>query len=81
VPVNKKTSYVIKHFAGSPFLIAYHIHMHLNPWLCQGRLYVTIGLIMATLNYSVMKPHPGLLTESPTLDESTNAILKHKIIW
>lgn len=58
-----KTSYVIKHFAGSFifFLIIFLSAGKIDYW--QGIIYVSIGLIMGTLNYTILKPDAELLSE------------------
>lgn len=58
-----KTSYVIKHFAGTLifFLILFISAGKIDYW--QGVIYVIIGLIMSILNYTVLKPDSELLTE------------------
>jgi protein-S-isoprenylcysteine O-methyltransferase Ste14 len=58
-----KTSYIIKHFAGTMifFLILFLSAGKFVYW--QGLVYVIIGLIMATLGYSVLKPDSDLLKE------------------
>jgi len=58
-----KTSYILKHFAGTLifFLILFFSAGRIDYW--QGLLYVIIGLIMGTLNYTVLKPDSDLLTE------------------
>jgi protein-S-isoprenylcysteine O-methyltransferase Ste14 len=58
-----KTSYILKHFIGTFifFLILFLSAGRIDYW--QGLIYVIIGLIMATLNYTVLKPDSELLTE------------------
>jgi len=58
-----KTSYILKHFIGTFifFLILFFSAGKIDYW--QGLIYVTIGLIMCTLNYTVLKPDSDLLTE------------------
>jgi protein-S-isoprenylcysteine O-methyltransferase Ste14 len=58
-----KTSYIIKHFTGTFifFLILFISAGRIDYW--QGLIYVFIGLIMATLNYTLLKPDSYLLTE------------------
>jgi protein-S-isoprenylcysteine O-methyltransferase Ste14 len=58
-----KTSYILKHFAGTFifFLILFFSAGRIDYW--QGVIYVIIGLIMGTLNYTVLKPDSELLTE------------------
>jgi protein-S-isoprenylcysteine O-methyltransferase Ste14 len=58
-----KTSYIIKHVFGTFifFLILFFSAGRIDYW--QGLIYVIIGLIMGTLNYTVLKPDPDLLTE------------------
>lgn len=58
-----KTSYILKHFVGSLifFLILFISAGRLDYW--QGLIYVIIGLIMATLNYTLLRPDSELLTE------------------
>jgi protein-S-isoprenylcysteine O-methyltransferase Ste14 len=66
-----KTSYVLKHFAGTIFffLIIFISAGKLFYW--QGLIYVIIGLIMGTLNYTVLKPDPELLKERAKPGENT----------
>lgn len=56
-------SYILKHFAGSFifFLVIFISAGKINYW--QGLIYVAIGLIMGTLNYTILKPDNELLTE------------------
>jgi protein-S-isoprenylcysteine O-methyltransferase Ste14 len=58
-----KTSYILKHFIGTFifFLILFFSAGKIDYW--QGLIYVTIGLIMCTLNYTVLKPDSDLLAE------------------
>jgi protein-S-isoprenylcysteine O-methyltransferase Ste14 len=58
-----KTSYILKHFIGTFifFLILFFSAGKIDYW--QGLIYVIIGLIMSTLNYTVLKPDSDLLTE------------------
>lgn len=58
-----KASYVIKHMVGSLvfFSILFISAGRINYW--QGIIYVTLGLIMASLNYTVFKIDPELLKE------------------
>jgi protein-S-isoprenylcysteine O-methyltransferase Ste14 len=58
-----KTSYIIKHLVGTLifFLILFFSAGRIDYW--QGLIYVIIGLIMATLNYTLLKPDSELLTE------------------
>jgi protein-S-isoprenylcysteine O-methyltransferase Ste14 len=58
-----KTSYILKHFIGTFifFLILFFSAGKIDYW--QGLIYVIIGLIMSTLNYTVLKPGSDLLTE------------------
>ena len=58
-----KTGYVIKHFIGSLlfFIIIFLSAGRLDYW--QGLVYVAVGILMATLNYTVLKPESELLTE------------------
>ena len=58
-----KTSYILKHFIGTFifFLILFFSAGKIDYW--QGLIYVIIGLIMGTLNYTVLKPDSDLLTE------------------
>ena len=66
-----KTSYIIKHFAGTFifFLILFFSAGRIDYW--QGLIYVTIGLIMGILNYTVLKPDSGLLAERTKPGEGT----------
>jgi protein-S-isoprenylcysteine O-methyltransferase Ste14 len=58
-----KTSYIIKHFVGTFifFLILFISAGKIDYW--QGLIYVFVGLVMAILNYTVLKPDSELLTE------------------
>ncbi len=58
-----QTNYILKHFAGTLifFLILFFSAGRIDYW--QGVIYVIIGLIMGTLNYTVLKPDSELLTE------------------
>jgi protein-S-isoprenylcysteine O-methyltransferase Ste14 len=58
-----KKSYIIKHFAGTFifFLVIFFCAGRLYYW--QGLVYVLIGLIMAILSYTVLRPDSGLLKE------------------
>lgn len=58
-----KTSYILKHFVGSFifFLILFLSAGRIDYW--QGLIYVIIGLIMGTLNYTLLRPDSGLLAE------------------
>jgi protein-S-isoprenylcysteine O-methyltransferase Ste14 len=58
-----KTSYILKHFAGSFifFLILFISAGRIDYW--QGIIYVIIGLTMGTLNYTLLKPDSELLSE------------------
>jgi protein-S-isoprenylcysteine O-methyltransferase Ste14 len=58
-----KTSYILKHFAGTFifFLVIFLSAGKLN--YTPGLIYVFIGLIMGILNYTLLKPDAGLLDE------------------
>ena len=58
-----KTSYIIKHFAGSAFffLFLFISAGRLDYW--QGIIFATIRLIMVVLNYTDLKPDDELLAE------------------
>lgn len=58
-----KTSYIIKHLFGTLtfFLILFLSAGRIDYW--QGLVYVTIGLIMAAFNYTLLKPDSDLLIE------------------
>ncbi|OFY62184.1 MAG: hypothetical protein A2V64_00955 [Bacteroidetes bacterium RBG_13_43_22] len=58
-----KTSYIFKHLAGTFifFLILFLSAGRFDYW--QGLIYVIIGLIMGTLNYTFLKPDSELLAE------------------
>jgi protein-S-isoprenylcysteine O-methyltransferase Ste14 len=66
-----KGSYFIKHLAGSLlfFLILFIGAGRLVYW--QGLIYVAISLIMVSLNYTVLRPDPGLLRERSKPAEGT----------
>jgi protein-S-isoprenylcysteine O-methyltransferase Ste14 len=58
-----KTNYIVKHFIGSFifFAIIFISAGRLNYW--QGLIYVALGLIMAILNYTVLRIDDELLKE------------------
>ena len=58
-----KTSYILKHFAGTFifFLILFLSAGRFDYW--QGLIYVIIGIIMVILNYTVLRPDSELLNE------------------
>lgn len=58
-----KTSYIVKHITGSLvfFLIIFICAGRIDYW--QGIVYVTIGIIMTVLNYTVLRPGSELLAE------------------
>jgi protein-S-isoprenylcysteine O-methyltransferase Ste14 len=58
-----KTSYILKHFIGTFifFLILFLSAGRIDYW--QGLIYMIIGLIMGTLNYTLLKPDSELLDE------------------
>jgi protein-S-isoprenylcysteine O-methyltransferase Ste14 len=58
-----KTSYILKHFFGTLifFLILFISAGKIDYW--QGLLYVSIGLIMSVLNYTLLRPDSELLNE------------------
>jgi protein-S-isoprenylcysteine O-methyltransferase Ste14 len=58
-----KTSYIIKHCVGTIifFLILFVSAGRINYW--QGLIYVLIGLIMFSLNYTILRIDSELLTE------------------
>ncbi|MGZ3844590.1 MAG: hypothetical protein ACXVBH_00955, partial [Flavisolibacter sp.] len=58
-----KTSYVVKHIMGSLlfFTILFISAGKLYYW--QGLIYFAIGIVMTTLNYTVFRIDPELLTE------------------
>ena len=58
-----KTSYILKHFAGTFifFLVIFLSAGKLN--YPQGLIYVFIGVIMGILNYTILKPDAELLDE------------------
>jgi protein-S-isoprenylcysteine O-methyltransferase Ste14 len=58
-----KTSYILKHFAGTFifFLILFLSAGRLDYW--QGLIYVLLGLVMSVLNYTALKPDSELLKE------------------
>ena len=61
-----KTSYVIKHFSGTFvfFAILFVSAGRIDYW--QGLIYVSIGLVMGTLNYSILRIDDELLKERST---------------
>ena len=58
-----KTSYILKHFIGTFifFLILFISAGKIDYW--QGLVYVILGLIMGTLNYTLLRPDADLLSE------------------
>ena len=66
-----KTSYIIKHFVGTFifFLVLFISAGKIYYW--QGLIYVFIGLIMATLSYTVLKLDSDLLNERSKPGEGT----------
>ncbi|HLN74978.1 MAG: methyltransferase family protein [Methylococcaceae bacterium] len=66
-----KASYVIKHIVGSLifFSILFISAGRINYW--QGIIYVALGLIMASLNYTVFKIDPELLAERSKPGQNT----------
>ena len=66
-----KTSYLIKHFFGTFifFAIIFVSAGRLDYW--QGLIYVSIGLIMAILNYTVLRIDSDLLKERSKPGEDT----------
>jgi protein-S-isoprenylcysteine O-methyltransferase Ste14 len=58
-----KTSFVIKHFAGTLifFIILFISAGRIDYW--QGLIYVIIGLTMFTLNYTILRVDPELMNE------------------
>jgi len=68
-----KASYVVKHLAGSLlfFLVLFICAGRVDYW--QGWVYVAIGLVMFTLNYTFLKIDPGLLEERAGPHEGTKS--------
>jgi protein-S-isoprenylcysteine O-methyltransferase Ste14 len=66
-----KTNYLIKHFIGTFifFAIIFISAGRIIYW--QGLIYLAIGLIMALLNYTVLRIDPELLTERSKPGEGT----------
>jgi protein-S-isoprenylcysteine O-methyltransferase Ste14 len=58
-----KTSYIFKHIVGTLmfFLILFLSAGRVDYW--QGLIYTVIGLIMGTLNYTLLKPESDLFNE------------------
>lgn len=58
-----KTSYVFKHVIGSAvfFVIIFLSAGKINYW--QGLVYVSIGLLMSVMSYTILNPDPELLAE------------------
>lgn len=58
-----KTSYILKHIIGSCifFLILFVSAGKIDYW--QGLVYMILGLIMGTVNYTILRPDSDLLTE------------------
>lgn len=68
-----KTSYILKHAAGSLtfFLIIFISAGRIVYW--QGLVYVSIGILMTVLNYTVLKPDADLLAERGKPGEGTKS--------
>jgi len=68
-----KSGYILKHFAGSFFffLIIFISAGRLNYW--QGIVYVIIGLTMATIGYTVLRPDNELLNERSKPGDGTKS--------
>ena len=66
-----KTNYLVKHFIGTFlfFAIIFISAGRINYW--QGLIYVTIGLIMSLLNYTVLRIDSELLNERSKPGEGT----------
>lgn len=67
-----KSSYIIKHLVGSLvfFSILFISAGRINYW--QGLIYVVIGLVMLTLNYTVLRIDPELLSERSMPGKNTH---------
>lgn len=66
-----KSSYVIKHFAGTLVFFAVIFISAGKLLYCQGLVYVALGLFMAMLNYTVFRIDPELLKERSKPGEGT----------
>lgn len=68
-----KASYLIKHLSGSLlfFLVLFISAGRVDYW--QGWVYVAIGLVMFTLNYTFLRIDPGLLEERARPHEETKS--------
>jgi protein-S-isoprenylcysteine O-methyltransferase Ste14 len=68
-----KTNYIVKHFIGTFvfFAIIFISAGRINYW--QGLVYVAIGLIMAVLNYTVLRIDPQLQEERSKPGEGTKS--------
>lgn len=66
-----KTSYIVKHFAGTFifFSVIFISAGKIDYW--QGLIYVALGLAMGILNYTLLKPDPELLAERSKPGENT----------
>ena len=66
-----RTSYIVKHFIGTIvfFLLIFISAGRIDYW--QGIVYVIIGLIMGTLNYTLLMPDSELLSERAKPGEGT----------
>lgn len=66
-----KSSYIIKQIAGALvfYLVLFACAGRLNYW--PGVIYVMVGLVMFTLNYSLLKVDPDLLIERSKPGEGT----------
>jgi hypothetical protein len=66
-----KTNYLVKHFVGTFlfFTIIFVSAGRINYW--QGLIYVSIGIIMFVLNYTVLRIDSQLLNERSKPGEGT----------
>lgn len=58
-----KSSYFLKHFAGTFIFFAILFISAGKILYWQGLIYVTIGILMSVLSYTILKPDHDLLTE------------------
>lgn len=66
-----KTGYLIKHFVGSFFFFALLFISAGKLYYWQGLVYVSIGLVMLILNYTILSPGDDLLKERAQSGEGT----------
>ncbi len=66
-----KSSYLVKHFLGTIIFFTLIFICAGRFWYWQGLVYVAIGVLMAVLNYTVLRIDPELLKERSKPAENT----------